>query len=126
MTAEADARRIGVLVENLSRGFSPPLAADFTWRGKPCEPEDFAKKLQAMSAMELAILETRVVSSGATLEIGGLLEGYCGLTPREGDRLAVVTVQFQEHIISWGLLVQESGVLRAWFDPSALLQLIAP
>ena len=27
--------------------------------------------------------------------------------------------QFGDHIVSWGLVVEESYALRAWFDPSA-------
>lgn len=126
LTAEADARRIGTLVESLAQGIVPAMAADFTWRAKPASAADFAQKVAAIGAMQLAVLETRIVPAAATAEIGGLLQEFSGLPAREGDRLVVVTVQFQDHVISWGLVVDGSDALRAWFDPSPLLQLIAP
>ena len=125
-SSELDARRIGALVQALATGTLPALAGDFTWRGKPCTANDFSLKLQAIAQMSLVLLETRVVPADATAEIAGLLEEHTGVPARAGDRLAIVTVQYGDHIISWGLLIEERGGLLAWFDPSALLQLIAP
>lgn len=126
MTAEADARRIGALAEGLASGIVPTLSDDFAWRGKPCTGHDLAKKLAPMSTMGLGILETRIVPAANTAEIGQLLEEHSGVASREGDRLVIVTVQFGERIISWGLVIEAAGHLRAFFDPSALLKLIAP
>ncbi len=126
LTAEADARRIGALAEGLASGIVPTLADDFAWRGKPCSGHDLAKKLAPMAAMGLRILETRIVPAGSTAEIGGLLEEHSGVPAAEGNRLVIVTVRFGEHIVSWGLVIEVAGHLRAFFDPSALLKLIAP
>ena len=124
--AEADTRAVGALAEGLAAGRLPALADDFAWRGKPCSAADLAAKLRALDGKSIAVLETRVVPAEATAQLGPVIESFSGLPPQAGERLAIVTLTFGEHVISWGLVVTPGSALRAWFDPSALLQLIAP
>ncbi len=124
--AEADTRAVGAIAEELAAGRVPSLAEDFAWRGKPCRAADLAGKLRALEGMSIAVLETRVVPADATAQLGPVIESFSGVPSQAGERLAIVTLTFGEHVMSWGLVVTAAGTLRAWFDPSALLQLIAP
>ena len=113
------------LAETLARGEVPTLAGDFTWRGHPCSRDELEFKLGALSAMEVTILDSRAVPHAPTMEIAPLIETFAGVAVRDSDTLSIVTAQFGQHLITWGLLVSD-GALRAWFDPSQLLQMIAP
>jgi hypothetical protein len=113
------------IADTLARGEVPPLADEFTWRGQPCSQDELAFKLGVLTAMHVEILDSKTVPHAPTREIGALVEHFAGLPVRDGDYLGIVTVQFGQHVITWGLVISGT-TLRAWFDPAQLLQLIAP
>ena len=113
------------IAETLARGEVPSLAEGFTWRGQPCARDELEFKLGALSAINVTVLDAKAVSPSLTSEIAAIIQAYAGVTVRDSDSLGIVTAQFGQHIITWGLLVG-NGELRAWFDPAQLLQLLAP
>lgn len=124
--AKDDHAELLELAEMLARGETPALTADFTWRGAPCAARDLTSKLGALALAPLEVDGVNIVPPKSALEIAVLVERFSGVTLATEDRLCVASVHFRGHVITWGLIVDGAGALRAWFDPSALLQLVAP